>query len=93
MDRYKQLQHDVQYQIRSAHKDYMKTAVSDTFKKNSKKFWSFVKNTGQEATGVSPLKNKDGFLKSDSTSKANILNNQFMSVFTKETKAQIPEYA
>ena len=54
MDRNRQLQHDVQFQIRSAHKDFMKTAVSDTFKDNPKKFWSFVKNTGQEATGVSP---------------------------------------
>ena len=52
---------------------------------------SFVKNTGQEATGVSPLKNKDGFLKSDSTSKANILNNQFVSVFTKEDTGSLPD--
>ena len=84
IDRYRQLQHDVQFQIRSAHKDFMKTAVSDTFKNNPKKNWSFMKNTGQEATGVSPLENKDGFLKSENTSKANILNDQFVSVFTKE---------
>lgn len=38
MDRYKRLQNDVQYQIRSADKDFMKTAVSDTFKENPKKF-------------------------------------------------------
>ena len=38
MDRYRRLQHDVQFQIRSAHKDFMKTAVSDTFKDNPKKF-------------------------------------------------------
>ena len=91
MDRYKRLQHDVQYQIRSAHKDYMKTAVSDTFKENPKKFWAYVKSTGQEASGVSPLKNKDGFLKSDSTSKANILNEQFVSVFTKEDTSSLPD--
>ena len=84
MDRYRRLQHDVQFQIRPAHKDFMKTAVSNTFKDNPKKFWSFVKSTRQEATGVSPLKNKDGFLKSDSTSKTNILNDQFVSVLTKE---------
>ena len=38
----------------------------------------------QESTGIAPLKNKDGFLKSDSNRKANILNEQFSSVFTKE---------
>ena len=62
----------------------MKTAVSDTFKDNQKTFRSFMKNTRQEATGVSQLKINDAFLKSDSTSKANILNDQFVSVFTKE---------
>ena len=91
VDRYKRLQHDVQYQIRPAHKDYMKTAVGDTFKENPKKFWSFVKNTGQEATGVSPLKNKDRFLKSDSASKANILNNHFVSLFTKKDTSSFPD--
>jgi hypothetical protein len=44
----------------------------------------------QESVGVAPLKNKQGFLKSDSQSKANILNNQFMSVFTKEDDGHIP---
>ena len=54
-------------------------------------FWFFVKNTGQEATGVSPLNNKDDFLKSDSTSKANIINDQFVSVFTKEDNSSLPD--
>jgi hypothetical protein len=36
------------------------------------------------------LKNKQGFLKSDSQSKANILNDQFTSVFTKEDDGPIP---
>ena len=83
-DRYKQLQQDVQYQIRSAHKTYMKEAVSNSLKDNLKKFWSIIKDKVQEATRVSPLKNKDGFIKSDSQSKANVLNDQFVSAFKKE---------
>ena len=74
-----------QNQIRTAHKTYMKETVSDCLKENPKKFWSVIKNTRQEATGVSSLKNKDGFLKSGSLSKANILNDQFVSTFTKDT--------
>lgn len=50
-----------------------------------------MKNTGQEATGISPLKNKDGFLKSDSTSKANILNKEFVSLFAKEDTSFLPD--
>ena len=35
------------------------------------------------ATGVAPLKNKEGFIYSDTTSKSEILNKQFQSVYTK----------
>ena len=45
---------------------------------------------GQEWTGVAPLKNKMGFLQSDNKSKANILNDQFQSVFTKENLNNFP---
>ena len=69
----------------------MKTTASDTFKENPKKFWAYVKSIGKEASGVSPLKYKDCFLKSDSTSKAKILNEQFVSVFTKEDTSSLPD--
>ena len=65
--------------------------VSDSYKGNPKKFWSYIMSTGQEASGVSPLKNEDGFLKSDSPSRANILSIQFESVFTKEDTSYMPD--
>ena len=37
------------------------------------------------------LKNDDGFLKSDNQSKANILNSQFESVYTKEDTSSLPD--
>ena len=49
-----------------------------------KKFWAYVKSKGQEFTGIAPLKNEDGFLQSDTKARANILNEQFKSVFTHE---------
>ena len=64
--------------------------VSTDYKENSKKFWSFIKSKGQEWTGVAPLKNKMGFLQSDNKSKAEILNEQFQSVFTKENLNNCP---
>ena len=90
-DRYKKLQAGVHFEVRSAHKQYMEDVVSDSYKGNPKKFWSYIKSTGQESAGVSPLKNEDGFLKSDILSKANILNNQFESVFTKEDTSSLPD--
>jgi hypothetical protein len=51
---------------------------------------SFIKSKGQEWTGVAPLKNKMGFLQSDNKSKAEILNEQFQSVFPKENLNSCP---
>ena len=41
--------------------------------------------------GVAPLKNKQGFLQSDNHRKADILNEQFTSVFTREDTRHIPD--
>jgi hypothetical protein len=62
------------------------TSVTET----PKRFWSFLNSKKQEYVGVAPLKNKQGFLKSDSQSKTNILNDQVTSVFTKEDDRPIP---
>jgi hypothetical protein len=43
---------------------------------NPKRFWAAIKSKKQESTGGAPLKNKEGFIHSD-TSKAEILNEQF----------------
>ena len=56
-------------------------------------FWSYIKGRRQESTGVAPLKNKDGFIHSDhsdSSSKVEILNDQFVSAYTREDKTNMP---
>ena len=55
---------------------------------NPKKFWGFIKSKRAESSGVAPLR-KEGILYSDNISKANILNEQFTSVFSKEDKNNI----
>ena len=60
------------------------------FKNNPKKFWSYVKNTVQKNSGIGPLKTKEGYQKSDSQSKPDILNDQFHSVFTEEDMEDFP---
>ena len=59
--------------------------------KVANKFWSYIKNKDQEFSEVAPLKNKAGFIQSDNLSKANILNDQFHSVFTKEDHTNYPD--
>ena len=61
----------------------MNDVISTDLKKNPKRFWAVIKSKKQESTGVAPLKNKEGFIYSDTTSKSEILNKQFQSVYTK----------
>ena len=71
-------------ETRSAYRKYINEVVSDS----PKKFWSFVKNLKVDSIGIPTLK-KDGKLESDNRAKAEILNDQFKSVFTKEN-LQLP---
>ena len=90
-NRYKKLQAEAQRSTRKAHKGCMEDIVSQYLKENSKRFWSFIKSKRQEASCVSALMNKDGYLQSDSSVKAEILNKQFQSVYTHEDTDSIPE--
>ena len=56
---------------------------------NNKPFWRYIKSKKSDNTGVSPLK-QDGVLHYDNETKAEILLNQFKSVFTK-SDGKIPK--
>lgn len=68
----------------------MEDIVSESYTEKPKRVSSFVKSKDQESTGVAPRKNRVGFLKSDNQSTANILNDHFTSVFTKEGSGDLP---
>jgi hypothetical protein len=50
-----------------------------------------IKSRKQESSGITSLKNKDGYLHSDTVSKADILNKQFHSVYTKADYTNMPD--
>ena len=56
--------------------------------KDPKPFWRFIKSQRQDSVGVSALKH-EGRLYSDSKTKAELLNSQFKSVFTREDTEHI----
>ena len=56
--------------------------------KDPKPFWRFIKYQRQDSVGVSALKH-EGRLYSDSKTKAELLNSQFKSVFTREDTEHI----
>ena len=91
LTRYTNLKTSTQQEIRTSHRNYMKGMVTSDQKNKPKRFWSCVKAKKQESTGVASLKNEDGFIHNNSQSKAEILNAQFQSVFTKEDLSSMPD--
>ena len=71
-------------------KQQTQTLSESLEQKNSKPLWRYIKSKRQDGNGVSPLK-ENGQLHSDSRRKAEILNNQFCSVFTSEDITDIPK--
>ena len=78
---YRELKKVVQYECRKAHDRYVADLLSPNSGHANKHFWTYIKGKRNEQCGVPSLvKNHQTF--SDNVSKANILNNQFSSVFT-----------
>ena len=57
--------------------------LSDDNTSNPKRFWSFIKGKRTESTEVAPLR-REGILHSDTATQANILDDQFTSLFSSE---------
>ncbi|CAC5405349.1 unnamed protein product [Mytilus coruscus] len=81
LKRYKTIKKSSQKECKKAYSTYIRDIISPEQKSSPKKFWSFIKNKRCENGGVAPLRNTDGLTYSDNKMKANILNNQFSSVF------------
>ena len=78
--KYKSLKTESQREMRRAHWSYIRDTVNQDLTSYSKLFTPM-----SETSGISPQLNKNGFLHSRSTIKAEILNQQFQYVYTKET--------
>ena len=86
--RYRDMKRAVQTKLRVAYWDYITKMIvpSDGSPTPKKAFWSFIKKNRTDNTSISTLKDtRTGELITDSVGKANILNSQFQSVFTRET--------
>ena len=82
-DIYNNFRRQVQKSLRAAKSRYVTSTLETAFLDKPKVFWNYIKNLRKDDNGVADLKH-DGTLVSDSTKKAEILNQQFASVFTVE---------
>ena len=91
---FKDLTYNIQKQIRNAYWLYIESVIftGDSQPCSNKKFYSFVKHNKTEQCGVAPLK-QQGLTYSDPVDKANILNRQFESVFSKPQPLKLAKQA
>ena len=82
---YKKLKHLVQKKLRAAYWLYIEDVISpldstDTYKA-CKRFWSFIKHSRSDITGMPPLKH-NGLMVTDAVDQAKLLNDTVYSTFT-----------
>ena len=87
--RYKALKKQAQKTWRETHDKYTNDMLTND-NKNPKRLWNFIKSSKKDSTGVASLK-KDGLTFSNSLNKANIMGDQFCSVFTQEDISELPD--
>jgi len=88
---YKNLQHQTKSLIHQQHNQYLTNISNPQSDDNRiKRFWHYIKGKRQDNIGIGSLKNVSGSIVTDSSEKAEILNNQFKSVFTIEYTSCIP---
>lgn len=73
--------------MEKAYDEYMNEIIGNSWKSDSKKFWSFVKSQKRESLGIPTLR-KEGRTHVSDQQKAEALNSQFSGVFTRENSAQ-----
>ena len=85
---FKHIQKECKRAFRKAETKFLNNIFTKGLEENNTKpFWKYIKSKKQDNIGVAPLK-ANGKLVNDSTGKANILAEQFKSVFTKSSTIQ-----
>ena len=82
-------QKELRKSLNTSQRDFVANNLTTAMKENTKQFWSYMKRLGQGETGVADLKVNNNII-SEGKEKAEALNAQFVSVFTKEDKEDIP---
>ena len=72
-----------------AHVNYINDVVGNSLSSDGKRFWTYIKSKRKESTGIPTLRTDKG-VHFTIQAKANALNSQFSSVFTRDDEVQPP---
>ena len=90
--RYRTHQKLCKVQMKRSEQDYINNTIIDGMANdNNKPFWKYIKSKRRDNVGISPLK-QNGSLVCEASRKAEILLNQFSSVFNTETTGGVYPY-
>ena len=87
-NKFNHLKHIIQRKVRESYNQYIETIVTDQnevnteFRRPNKRLYTFVKQQKSDSNEITSLKS-NGITHTATVEKANILNTQFQSVFTK----------
>ena len=85
-EKYKTLKKETRCENRRAYQTHVKKLVEED---SNKDLWKFIKSRKCDPVGVAPL-NKGDTLHTNNKDKANVLNDQFCSIFVSEIHTNIP---
>lgn len=87
--KYVRERNDAAHATKQARKEYEKS-IAKHCRKNPKGVWNYMKSTQKIRTKIPNLKKKDGSYTTSDEEIAEVLNEQYYSVFTKENLTNIP---
>ncbi len=77
--------------VNKSAKEAFETKLADNIKRDSKSFYAYIRSKQRCKERVGPLKDSTGNVLTDDKLTADLLNEYFVSVFTKEDLSDIPE--
>jgi hypothetical protein len=89
-EEYKKVEKDVKNMIRNAKRKFEKKLASGN-DGNKRPYFAYIKQRTRSRPTIGPLKDPDGNMVSDTVSMADLLNNTFKDVFTREGADNVPE--
>ena len=88
--RFKDARSKVKQNIRQSHRTYISEIVAASLNDSPKSIWSYIRALHREKTGIPTLRTNSCLPETSHSAKANVLSEQFQSVFTDEERQNLP---